>query len=67
MPCGEDSRTIQPENPQWNVQFWIPTVIHIPDVRQDPDFRLHAENAGEVKALLAAPLLREGRPSEPSG
>ena len=38
------------------------TVIHIPDVRQDPDFRLHAENAGEVKALLAAPLLRDGRP-----
>jgi GAF domain-containing protein len=38
------------------------TVIHIPDVRQDPDFRLHAELAGEVKALLAAPLLRDGRP-----
>src|SRR6266498_2358325 len=38
------------------------TVIHIPDVREDPDFRLHAELAGEVKALLAAPLLRDGRP-----
>ncbi len=38
------------------------TVIHIPDVRQDPDFRLHVELAGEVKALLAAPLLRDGRP-----
>jgi GAF domain-containing protein len=38
------------------------TVIHIPDVRQDPDFRLHVEMAGEVKALLAAPLLRDGRP-----
>jgi GAF domain-containing protein len=38
------------------------TVIHIPDVRQDPDFRLHAELAGEVKSLLAAPLLRDGRP-----
>jgi signal transduction histidine kinase len=38
------------------------TVIHIPNVRQDPDFRLHVEMAGEVKALLAAPLLRDGRP-----
>ena len=38
------------------------TVIHIPDVRQDPDFRLHVEMAGEVNALLAAPLLRDGRP-----
>src|SRR5207247_5017084 len=38
------------------------TVTHIPDVSQDPDFRLHVELAGEVKALLAAPLLRDGRP-----
>src|SRR5437867_7237225 len=38
------------------------TVTHIPDVSQDPDFRLHVEVAGEVKALLAAPLLRDGRP-----
>ena len=38
------------------------TVIHIPDVRQDTDFRLHIEVAGEVQALLAAPLLRDGRP-----
>jgi signal transduction histidine kinase/putative methionine-R-sulfoxide reductase with GAF domain len=38
------------------------TVIHIPDVRQDADFRIHVEVAGEVKALLAAPLLRDGRP-----
>src|SRR5204863_7058017 len=38
------------------------TVIHIPDVREDPDFRLQIEVAGEVKALLAAPLLRDGRP-----
>ena len=37
-------------------------VIHIPDVRQDPDFRLVGEVAAEVKALLAAPLLRDGRP-----
>ena len=37
-------------------------VIHIPDVRQDPDFRLLGEVAAEVKALLAAPLLRDGRP-----
>ncbi len=38
------------------------TLIHIPDVRQDADFRLHVELAGEVKALLATPLLRDGRP-----
>src|SRR5437867_8585152 len=38
------------------------TVTHIPDVSQDPDFRLHVELAGEFKALLAAPLLRDGRP-----
>src|SRR5438093_2085009 len=38
------------------------TVTHIPDVSQDPDFRLHVELAGEVKGLLAAPLLRDGRP-----
>ena len=37
-------------------------VIHIPDVRQDPEFRLLGELAAEVKALLAAPLLRDGRP-----
>ena len=38
------------------------TPIHIPDVRQDPEFQIHVEVAGEVKALLAAPLLRDGRP-----
>src|SRR5438552_10920059 len=38
------------------------TVTQIPNVSQDHNFRLHVELAGEVKALLAAPLLRDGRP-----
>ena len=38
------------------------TVIHIPDVRQDSEFRRDVVDAADVQALLAAPLLRDGRP-----
>jgi signal transduction histidine kinase len=38
------------------------TVIHIPDVRQDAEYRQDDVRAAEVQAVLAAPLLREGRP-----
>jgi two-component system, NtrC family, sensor kinase len=38
------------------------TVIHIPDVRRDAEFRLNIANTTEVQALLAVPLLRDGHP-----
>ena len=38
------------------------TVIHIPDVRQDAEYRQDDVRAAEVRAVLAAPLLRDGRP-----
>jgi GAF domain-containing protein len=37
-------------------------VIHIPDVRQDAEYRQDDVRAAEVRAVLAAPLLRDGRP-----
>jgi GAF domain-containing protein/anti-sigma regulatory factor (Ser/Thr protein kinase) len=36
-------------------------VIHIPDVHQDPEWR-NIAGVAEVRALLAVPLLRDGRP-----
>ena len=38
------------------------TVIHIPDRRQDSEFRSNLANPTEALALLAVPLLRDGRP-----
>ena len=38
------------------------TVIHIPDVRRDAEILQDDVRAAEVRAVLAAPLLREGRP-----
>jgi GAF domain-containing protein len=38
------------------------TVIHIPDVRRDAEFRLNIANTTEVQALLAVPLLRDEHP-----
>jgi GAF domain-containing protein len=37
-------------------------VIHIPDVREDAEYQQRAVRPEEVQALLAAPLLRDGRP-----
>jgi GAF domain-containing protein len=36
-------------------------VIHIPDVRQDAEYRQDPVRAAEIRAILAAPLLRDGR------
>ena len=38
------------------------TVIQIPDVRQDAEYRQDDVRAAEVRAVLAAPLLRDGFP-----
>jgi GAF domain-containing protein len=38
------------------------TVIHIADVRQDPEYRQDAVRAAEIRAVLAVPLLRDARP-----
>ena len=38
------------------------TVVHIPDVRADPDYTFASEQVGEFRTILAVPMLREGAP-----
>ncbi len=39
------------------------TVVHIPDVKADPDYTFNeAQRLGDFRAVLAVPMLREGTP-----
>ena len=63
MPYGKRTRCRRPEGMPPAARFSTGRAVHLPDVREDPEYTLDLlRDAVGLRSLLSVPMLRDGIP-----